>query len=185
MDYYIEIRVVPDPEFSDSVLLNALFAKLHRALVQTGHGGVGVSFPHVQPKSLGDAIRLHGNQDVLQRLMEVGWLKGLTDYTSASGIRTVPDTCRHRVVRRVQAKSSPERLYRRSVRKGWLTAEEATAKINAGKDHHLKLPYLQLKSSSTGQMFRLFIQHGEISNIPVAGTFSAYALSDGATIPWF
>ena len=33
MNYYWEIRVLPDPEFKETVLMNALFAKLHRALV--------------------------------------------------------------------------------------------------------------------------------------------------------
>lgn len=184
MKHYIEIRLLPDTEFSPSLLMNALFAKFHRALVEAGYGVVGVSFPHVQ-KTLGDTVRLHGSQGALQRLMAIGWLKGLTDYTSVTAITAVPDNCRYRVVKRVQAKSSVERMYRRSVKKGWLTAEEAETRMNAGKEQQLKLPFVQLKSNSSGQVFRLFIQQGKLLDLPVEGGFSAYGLSDAATVPWF
>lgn len=155
-----------------------------RELVEAGHGEVGVSFPQAQ-KTLGDCIRLHGSQGALQRFMEISWLKGLTDYTSVTAITAVPDNCRYRVVKRVQAKSSVERMYRRSIRKGWLTTEEADTKINAGKEQQLKLPFVQLKSHSSGQLFRLFIQQGKLLDTPMKGEFSAYTLSDAATIPWF
>lgn len=184
MTHYIEIKLLPDQEFSPGLLMNALFAKFHRALVEIGHGQVGVSFPQAH-KALGDTIRLHGGLDVLQRLMETGWLKGLSDYASATAITAVPDNCRYRVVKRVQAKSSVERMYRRSVKKGWLSPEEAEEKMNTAKEQQLKLPYIQLKSGSSGQAFRLFIQQGKLLDSSVEGKFSAYALSDMATIPWF
>ena len=184
MTHYIEIKLLPDQEFSSSLLMNALFAKFHRALVEAGHGEVGVSFPQAN-KTLGDTIRLHGAKVALERLMEIKWLKGLTDYTHVTEIAAVPYNCKYRVVKRVQAKSSVERLYRRSVKKGWLSAEEAEVKMNAGKEQQFKLPYILLKSRSTEQSFRLFIQHGKASDSPVSGEFSAYGLSDVATIPCF
>lgn len=184
MNYYIDIKVLPDPEFTPSILMNALFAKFHRALVEAGHGEVGVSFPQAQ-KTLGDRLRLHGSLSVLQRLMGISWLKGLTDYTSVSAITPVPDNCQYRVVKRVQAKSSVERMYRRSVKKGWLTTEEAEIRANDHMEQYLKLPFVQLKSHSSGQEFRLFIQQGKLLDSPEEGKFSAYALSCEATIPWF
>jgi CRISPR-associated endonuclease Csy4 len=184
MNYYLDIRVLPDQEFSPSLLMNALFAKFHRALVVAGHGKIGVSFPQAQ-KTLGDCIRLHGSQGALQRFMEISWLKGLTDYTCVTAITAVPDNCRYRVVKRMQAKSSVERMYRRSIRKGWLTTEEAETRMSDCKEQYLKLPFVQLKSHSSGQAFRLFIQQGELLDTPAGGEFSAYALSDVATIPWF
>lgn len=45
MDYFLDIRVLPDPEFSEEMLMAALFAKLHRALGARGKGDIGVSFP--------------------------------------------------------------------------------------------------------------------------------------------
>lgn len=184
MNYYIDIKVLPDQEFTPSLLMNALFAKFHRALVETGHGEIGVSFPQEQ-KTLGDKLRLHGNQSALQRLMDINWLKGLTDYTSVTPLTPAPDNCQYRVVKRVQAKSSVERLYRRSVKKGWLTEEQADIRMNAGKEQHLKHPFVQLKSHSSGQAFRLFIEQGKLLDAPQAGKFSDYGLSGDATIPWF
>lgn len=184
MGQYIEIHLLPDPEFSSSVLMNALFAKLHRALIEASHGEVGVSFPHAQ-KTLGDRIRLHGSLSSLQRLMGLNWLKGLTDYISVSVITPVPDNCQYRVVKRVQAKSSSERLYRRSIKKGWLTTEEAERKKSECNEQHLKMPFVQLKSHSSGQSFRLYIQQGKLLESPQADKFSDYGFSGDATIPWF
>jgi CRISPR-associated endonuclease Csy4 len=184
MGYYIDITLLPDPEFPDSLLMNALFAKLHKALVETGHGEVGVSFPKAQ-KKLGEMLRLHGSRSTLQRLMGLNWQRGLTDYISISSIASIPSNCQYRVVRRVQAKSSAERLYRRSVKKGWLAIEEAEEKISGSKDQYLKLPFVQLKSCSTGQAFRLFIQQGKLLDTSQEGKFSSYGLSDNATVPWF
>lgn len=184
MDHYLDIRLLPDPEFKETVLMNALFAKLHRALVQTGQGEIGVSFPGAG-KDLGDTLRLHGNRNALSRLMELGWIKGLRDYSDLSSIKPVPNNCRYRIVKRVQSKSSVARLYRRSVRKGWMTLEEAEKKIADHKVQLLKQPYVQVRSKSSGQFFRLFVQQEKCVDSPCEGTFSAYGLSGDATIPWF
>jgi hypothetical protein len=40
-----------------------------------------------------------------------------------------------------------------------------------------------MKSLSNGQLFPLFICHGELLTRPVSGTFSSYGLSQIATIP--
>ena len=50
MDAYLELRLRPDPEFSADLLLNALFAKLHRALVSHGEQ-CGVTPPPAQGQS--------------------------------------------------------------------------------------------------------------------------------------
>jgi CRISPR-associated endonuclease Csy4 len=184
VDHYVEIRLLPDPEFQETMLMSALFAKLHRALAADRQGDVGISFPQAQ-KTLGDTIRLHGSSSNLERIMNLNWIKGLTDHANVSPILAVPAPCRYRNVKRVQAKSSVERLYRRSVKKGWLTEEEAEMKVAESKEQYLKQPFVQIKSSSTGQMFRLFIQQSKLSDVPREGKFTAYGLSDQATIPWF
>lgn len=184
MDHYVETRLLPDPEFHETLLMDALFAKVHLAIASEGHGEVGISFPQTQ-KTLGDTMRLHGSQAALHRMMNLNWLKGLTDHTNASIILPVPESCQYRVVKRVQAKSSVERLYRRSIKKGWITAEEAEEKVQNHKDQLLNAPFVQIKSHSSGQRFRLFINHGEIMGSPQEGAFSAYGLSNNATVPWF
>ncbi len=184
MDHYIEIIVLPDPEFSANTLMSAAFSKLHRALFDVGRGEVGVSFPH-HGKTLGDCLRLHGTGEALTRLIDEPWLKGLRDYTSVAGIQRAPEGNSHCVVERVQVKSNEDRLLRRSVRNGRLTEEEAVQRIGSAKDKRTKLPYLQLTSLSNGSRYPLFIRHGPVQESAVAGSFNHFGLSKSATVPYF
>lgn len=184
MESYLDIRGLPDPEFSIQELMDVLFAKFHWSLSQLRQCGIGVSFPHAD-KTLGDILRLHGTAESLSALQSLNWLKGLQDYTEHSGIQAVPTVIEYRVVRRVQVKSNAERLRRRSVKKGWLTVEEALVRIPDSKSQFTALPFLNVKSTSTGQSFRLFIDQSEASSLLIKGTFSLYGLSHVATVPWF
>ncbi len=184
MDRYIEIQVLPDPEFMESTLLNALFAKLHRAMDDVGNGEIGISFPKAD-KNLGNTLRLHGTQEALGRLMAENWIKGLRDYTRISEIQPVPDNAKHRRVRRFQAASSVERKRRRSIKKGWLSEAEAVELIPMAAAEKSKLPFLEVKSNSNEQRFRLFIQQMPVQEMAAEGTFSNYGLSSFATVPYF
>jgi len=186
VNYYINIQVLPSPEFSDTILMNELFNHLHKALVALGHGEIGVSFPDMN-KTLGGLLRVHGYLSSLQRLMTKPWMGGLNDYIAVSEITIVPEGVSYRIVKRIQTKNSSERLIRRSVRKGWLTKEEATLKISDKGEKKLSLPYLRIKSHSTGKIFCLFVEHGPILSTPMSSTdtFTAYGLSPNKTIPWF
>jgi CRISPR-associated endonuclease Csy4 len=112
-------------------------------------------------------------------------MQGLHDYTIESKIQPIPPIRQYRNVKRVQVKSSPTRLLRRSVKKSWITEAEAEQKLSKSKEQRLNEPFIQLKSQSTGQIFRLFIRHGPLTDNPKQGIFSAYGLSHQATIPWF
>ncbi|WP_367299524.1 type I-F CRISPR-associated endoribonuclease Cas6/Csy4 [Hafnia alvei] len=184
MNFYQDIRVLEDPEFSEPMLMAALFAKLHRALGAYGQGDVGVSFPRAT-KTLGDTIRLHGSQQALSAIEATQWLKGLRDYSQCAEILAVPEKVAYRTVSRVQVKSSAERLRRRSVKKGWLTEEQARLQILDANEQKTSLPFIVLKSLSTGQMFHLFICQGELQTQPTTGKFSSYGLSATAMVPWF
>lgn len=186
--HYIDITLLPDPEFSHAHLLNALFAKLHRALVQLGTGEVGVSFPGLSTRGnhLGSTLRLHGTEPALQRLQALPWLQGMRDHVQASAISPAPAGAHaHRAVRRVQAHSNPDRLRRRQMRRHGYDEAEAHRRIPDTAARQLDLPFVQLHSASTEQAFRLFIQHGPLQPTPRHGTFSAYGLSPETTIPWF
>jgi CRISPR-associated endonuclease Csy4 len=187
MDHYAEIRLLPDPEFASTVLMNALVAKLHRALVQLQSRSIGVSFPDVQPDhpTLGQRLRLHGSSVDLQRLLELDWLAGMRDHSALCGPAAVPQTDSYRIVRRVQAKSSPERLRRRRVRRAGISPDEALRAIPDRVAEQLRLPYVTVSSRSTGQTFRLFIDHQVSADGVAQGTFSYYGLSPTASIPWF
>lgn len=187
MDAYLEIRLLPDPEFMPATLMNALFGKLHRALVEHGGRNIGVSFPnvHERSRSLGQRLRLHGQAIDLEKLMALGWMTGMGDHVALGDIAAVPAQAKPRVVRRVQAKSNPERQRRRLMARTGIGPEQAMRAIPDNTAEKLNLPYLTLASQSTGQRFRLFVEHLPIRDRPMAGRFSAYGLSSTATVPWF
>ncbi|WP_312634027.1 type I-F CRISPR-associated endoribonuclease Cas6/Csy4 [Pseudescherichia sp.] len=184
MESYQDICLLADPEFTEQTLMSALFMKMHLALSARKKGDIGVSFPE-HAKTPGAVLRLHGHQEILVELETTQWLAGLSDYCIVKPISAVPDVVGWRTVSRVQVKSSIERLMRRSVSKGWLTEAEAAQQLIERRNQHCDLPFIQLKSHSTGQHFRLFICHGNIQNNPTAGTFGSYGLSTVTTIPWF
>lgn len=183
MDSYINIMVLPDPEMRETLLINNLFAKLHRALVQHKIDDIGVSFPN-HAKTLGNVLRLHGKGESLQAFMVEPWLKGLRDYCSIADISRVPNDVSYRAVKRVQAKSAHNKR-QRSITKGWLTPEQASDSIPDTAQKPLTQPFVQLYSTSTKQAMRLYIQHQPEQASPVLGVFNRYGLSNNTTIPWF
>jgi len=187
MDHYLDIRLLPDPEFPAPLLMNALFAKLHRALVDYGGRDIGVSFPEVVQgkRTLGQRLRLHGNSTNLERLMAIGWLQGMRDHVTVTSTQPIPAEVQHCVVRRVQAKSSPERLRRRLMTRKSIDAETARTAIPDSAAETLDLPYVEIASRSTGQRFKLFIEHLKPAQTATAGTYGSYGLGTDATVPWF
>lgn len=188
--HYIDITLLPDPEFSHAHLLSALVAKLHRALVQEQTTDIGVSYPqHVNApqarRTLGAVLRLHGSPEALHRLMAQDWLKGMRDHTQVAALRPVPTDALHRTVRRRQFKTNADRLRRRRMLRKNETAEQAAAAIPDSVERRPDLPFVQLRSSSTGQPFCLYVEHGPLLPQPISGTFNAYGLACGTTVPWF
>ena len=187
MNRYLEITLLPDPDFSSGILMNALFSRLHLVLATQRAVNIGISFPDWKQNglTLGARMRLHGKGGDLEKIMQGGWTAGLQDHAIIGAIMAVPAHAGHRVVRRVQAKSNPERERRRLMRRKNISAEAAREIIPDSTAQRLKLPCLILTSRSTGQQFRLFIEHLPLQEQAVEGTFGAYGLSPTATVPWF
>lgn len=183
MDSYIDITVLPDPEFSSTTLINAVFAKLHRVLMKVAQGRIGVSFPSYK-NTLGKILRIHGCQMDLGVLLAEPWLKGLGDYTQVSEIQPVPAGCAYRTVYREHTKSAHNKL-KRSLSKGWITEEEAAVRFKTEQSKTSDLPFANVKSLSTGEQIRIFIGLGDLQGQPTKGEFSSYGLSKTATVPWF
>jgi CRISPR-associated endonuclease Csy4 len=189
MDHYLEIRLLPDPEFVPTILMNALFAKLHRALVDLGSTRIGISFPGLTKdqkcRGVGECLRIHGALDDLHGLMGMPWLTGMRDHTLVHGPEPIPDQVEQCRVRRVQAKSSPVRLRRRLMRRKGLSEEDARRTLPDERAKRLELPYIAIASRSTGQAFRLFIDQQPSATQRMEGDFNHYGLSGTATVPWF
>jgi CRISPR-associated endonuclease Csy4 len=187
MDHYQELRLLPDPEFPTTVLLSALFAKLHRALVDLPDPRSGISFPGYDASlpGLGNRLRIHGSAAALDALSVRPWISGMRDFVAISPITLSPATDQSVLVRRVQAKSSPARLRRRLVRRHGLSPEAAVVRQPIRTGERLSLPWLEVRSTSTGQRFRLFIDQQVRLGPPVPGRFNPYGLSATALLPWF
>lgn len=187
LTHYLDIQLRPDPEFPASQLLAALYAKLHRALAHLGTEDIAVCFPGYSenPMGLGTSMRIFGSAGRLQELMALPWLSGMADHVQVSAKAAVPTSAPHRMLTRTQAKSSPERLRRRQMKRHGLTAEQALERIPDSAAENLKLPFLTVHSASTGQSFLLFLRLAPPCPNPVIGKFNAYGLSTTASIPWF
>ena len=134
---------------------------------------------------LGTRLRLHGGLTALSGLLASNWLNGIRDHVVLTPALPVPGATQYRTVRRVQVKSSPERLRRRLMRRHAIDAQTARQRIPDDAAQLTHLPFMQLRSMSTGQTFRLFIDHSLPQLNAVSGDFNAYGLSQEATIPWF
>lgn len=185
--HYIDLTVVPDPETSAPQLLGALYGRLHLVLVERKLDTIGVSFPRysLNPRAVGNVLRLHSTVADLQKLMAEDWLKGVRDHVRMTEINPAPEDAQHRVVSRKQFKTSAERLRRRRMRRQGETAEEAQSAIPSTVERKPNLPYVHLKSQSTKQGFCLFIAMSPLRETSTEGAFNSYGLGGAATIPWF
>lgn len=185
--HYIDIRVIPDPETSAPQLLGILYGRLHQILVQLQQDCVGVSFPQysLNPRGLGNILRLHGSKAHLCQLMEADWLKGMRDHVRMTDISTVPEEAKYRIVRRKQFKTSAARLRRRRMKRKGETAEQAQKAIPDTVERQPDLPYVHLHSLSTGQKYCLSIALSPLEDTETRGSFNYYGLGRDATIPWF
>ncbi len=185
--HYVDLTVVPDAETGVPALLGTLYDKFHRTVVRQQGDAIGVSFPQysVLPRDLGSTLRLHGTDSVLRTFLAEDWLRGVRDHVRRSDIAAAPDGAAHRLVQRRQFKSNVERMRRRRMQRKGETKEQATRAIPDSAAEKPNLPYVHLRSLSTGQPFCLFIALGPLQTAPTPGTFNTYGLGHGATIPWF
>lgn len=185
--HYVDLTVVPDAETGIAPLMGALYDRLHRALVQQRIDELGVSFPQysVIPRNLGDTLRLHGSEASLNSFLGSDWLRGLRDHVRSTGVATAPLGVPHRTVGRRQFKSNVERLRRRRMKRKGETAEQAARAIPDSAAEQPTLPYVHLRSLSTGQAYCLFIELGPLRPEPAEGRFNTYGLGEGSTVPWF
>jgi len=183
MTHYFDIRLLPDTEIPSTVLMNAIYTKLHKVLFDLTSSNIGVSFPKYK-KTLGNGLRIHGEKSVLNDLQGLDWIGGMKGYCQIGDIVPVPTNAKHRTVSRIQTTMSQSKL-NRLLKRGSITEDEAknykTKLFTKGLDN----PYLELTSGSNGQRHRRYIKFGPLLDNPVEGSFDQFGLSKTATIPWF
>lgn len=181
---YIDIKIKPDAEMRENVLLNKVYTKLHKALHDLKAIDIGVSFPEVNVK-LGKVLRIQGSQSRLEELQDLNWLGGLIGYCDVSEIKEIPKVgVSYRTVSRVQSSMTQAKL-RRLIKRNNLSDEDIKAYKAKMFLQSLDLPYLELFSTTRNKLYRRYIQHGELKNSSTNGKFDQFGLSKNATIAWF
>jgi len=183
MDYYLDIKIVPDEEVPIYFIRNKVYSKFHKALFSLNSTDIGVSFPNYKDK-LGNVIRLHGSENSLLKLQETNWLGGLSGYCDTSPIQGIPNKVVYRTISRKQSNMTEAKL-RRLIIRGSITQDEAKGYKTKMFQTGLNIPYLELDSSSNGHKHRRYIAFGEPVKVLIEGEFDFFGLSKTATIPWF
>jgi hypothetical protein len=94
LTHYLDLALLPDPEFAVPQLMDALFAKLHRQLVLMQSDSVAVAFPQYlsqgAKQDLGTVLRLLGPEPVLNSLRGLDWLQGMRAHVQLEHSGAVP-----------------------------------------------------------------------------------------------
>ncbi|MFZ7793490.1 type I-F CRISPR-associated endoribonuclease Cas6/Csy4 [Acinetobacter lwoffii] len=200
MNYYLEVTLMENDQFSPYELWSQLYPQLHLALVEAKNAdnkvNIGFSFPQYrfhQDKGvgfIGTKLRLFAESEAdLKKLDIRRWLERLEDYVHVTSIREVPSDIRnYAIYKRKQVKTNAQRLARHRVKRGDIGFDEALARYS-NVVTTTNLPYIEMKSLSTSDQqsekrFKLFIekQSAEKSETQV---FSTYGLSSVSSVPEF
>ena len=200
MNYYIEVTLMENDQFSPYELWSQLYPQLHLALVEAKNAdnkvSIGFSFPQYrfhQDKGvgfIGTKLRLFAESEANLKKLDIRrWLERLEDYVHVTSIREVPnDIKNYAIYKRKQVKTNAQRLARHRVKRGDIGFDEALARYS-NVVTTTNMPYIEMKSLSTSDQqsekrFKLFIekQSAEKSETQV---FSTYGLSSVSSVPEF
>jgi len=193
MKYFIEVTLLPSVEIPLYFLWEKVYQQIHLALVEIkkedGSVTVGVSFPAYDARrnELGSKLRLFSQTFTeLEELAISQWLSRLKDYVHITGIRDIPNKTKgYAVFKRVQTKSSKMRLARRKAKREGIDLDAAIKVLSFYQEKTSNLPYIRLKSLSSGKWYRLMVSSSKVEKIQNVGTFSTYGLGACRSVPLF
>ena len=200
MKYYQEITILPCTEVPAYFLWSKVYQKLHLGFASQkdvqGNIPVGVSFPSYRENedsssegeeacALGYKLRLFAEDEtVLERFALSKLLHRLEDYVHITRVRPVPKNLKgYATYSRFHQRNSVEQKARRYAKRHDISYENAEQLFPVQKFEE-GLPYIQMKSSTNQNMFRLFIKK-ENKDYSVNEGFSSYGLSNRSTVPEF
>lgn len=165
MNYYIELTLIPDAEISPFFLWSKLYTQIHLGLVEMLDADkavpIGISFPeYAKDRLLGQKLRLFALDEATLIKFDVPkWLARLTDYVHCTTIRAVPQNrvTGYASYQRYRPKQTIEQRAQHQAERRKVSYEDALAHFKGYKEDESNLPYIQLKSLSNGQSFRLII----------------------------
>lgn len=183
MNSFFDIELKPDAEMRENVLMNKVYAKLHKTLFDIKATDIGVSFPQYKVM-LGKVLRVHSRAERLVQLQGNNWLGGLAGYCAIGDIQATPVGAKYRRVSRIQSNMTQSKL-NRLIKRGSITDSEVKSYKAKMFSIGLDNPYFELESGSNGHKHRRYIRFGELVDKPVIGEFDSFGLSKTATVPWF
>lgn len=191
MTHYQEITLIPDPDISPYFIWQKLYTQLHIALadIKNKHGidSIGVSFPdyHYDDKKeksskLGHKLRVFApSQADLEKLDLKNWLSRLTDYVHIKSVAEVGNKATgYAVVKRYRFKPAETQAQTLAKKLG-ISYEDAMVTVKKRKPE-LKVPFINMKSETTGVPYRLSILQ-KLVDSPLEGTFNTYGLNTMTT----
>lgn len=192
MNFYQEIKLLPQTEISPYFIWQKLYRQIHLALAENKvyehASAIGVSFPEYDSGQflLGCKLRLFApEKSALEQLQCEKWLSRLKDYLQCGEIEPVPETVSgHACFRQVKPKANKEKLARRRAKRKDESFEQALAHYEGFQKYYTRLPYINMASQTNGHHFRLFIEKQKRDD-PQAGFYSCYGLSSQTTVPLF
>jgi CRISPR-associated endonuclease Csy4 len=202
-----------DAEISSGFLMGRLMHALHITMVNATPAGqpcpLGVSFPGYRDAETDRDVRseISGSSEYQSRVLgppigksvrlfardaseldSIQWSRsmvGLDDYIHRTGVRKVPTTAeRHFAFARHQPKASPQRLIRRAMKRKGIDEAEARRRYAGYQMDTCRLPYVDMRSESSGDYFRVFVERLALDPSD-RWRFSTYGLSRTVALPDF
>jgi CRISPR-associated endonuclease Csy4 len=193
MKFYIGISLLPNPEVPIYFLWEKIYQQIHLALVENQNSdktvAIGMSFPEYNGENhqLGNKLRIFSNnEEKLEKLNISKWFSRLLDYVDITEIKSVPDNITgYAFFKRLQPKNNNLRLARRKAKRKNISLEEAISVLKIREEKLSEAPYINMKSLSSDNMYRLMIGYEETELINNDEGFSTYGLSSKSSVPIF
>ncbi len=199
MKYFLDITLLPDAEITLGFIWFKVYQQVHIALAENknddNQSDIALSFPQYFEKDktfpLGNKLRLFSpTQAGLENLAISTWLKRFVDHTHVTSIKAVPEVItEYACFSRQQFTTNLSRLAKRRAKRHKETFEQALQYYADFEDTKTKLPFINIKSLSKGEQFKLFIDC-ELGKQENTADFTCYGLSarepsKQSTVPWF
>lgn len=198
MNHYLEITLI-DGEKSLYELWSALYSQVHISLAEMQKKniyGIGMSFPNYRFlqkngktfASLGDKLRIFASSKEILSIFEMDlkhrldkYVKNWDDVLHFKSIKAVPENHRHAIFKRYHASPSKEAIARRFAHRHSVDYQTSLQRLENYQPELIAYPFIELKSETTGQNFRLYIVQ-EFSEQAHTGEFNSYGLNSANTV---
>lgn len=170
MNYYVDICVCSVKD------MNQKYTELHKALYEMHSNKIGVSFP-LLGDTMGRILRVHGNMESLVKL------RNYYPYYLLMDISKTPKEVQHCIYKRRQPTMSQSKI-RRLIKRGNMPVDKIAEYNKKMNERKTRLPYLEIRSASSGQLYRRFIKK-IISEKNEEGNFDCFGFSETRTVPFW